>query len=51
MQIGAGAYLAALFRRFVFADTSMTPYLTGQQVITGLFMPAPAKIAIQQSGM
>jgi hypothetical protein len=51
LQIGAGAYLAALLRRFVLADTTVTPYLTGQQKITGPFMPLPAQISIQQSGM
>jgi hypothetical protein len=51
MQLGAGAYLAALLRRYVLSDASMTPYLTGQQLITGLFMPLPSQIAIQESGM
>lgn len=50
-QLAAGAYLAALLRRFTLQDLTVRPYLRGQLVITGLGMPLESQIQITQNGM
>jgi hypothetical protein len=50
-QLAAGAYLAALIRRFALGDSAVNPYLAGESLITGLGMPLKSQIQVTQAGM
>ena len=49
-QLSAGAYLAALIRRYALGDASVTPYLTGKRAME-LSSFGGAGITVQQDGV